>query len=719
MNDVMMGRYPQTWKANLNIKYITFNITEDCNLRCTYCYFTHKNSKTKMNIETAKAAVDFILSDTSLAIYDGVVWDFIGGEPTLEMDLIDEICDYILVKMYIMGHKWLNCYRIMIGTNGLLYGAEKVQKFVKKHGMNVLVNITVDGSKEKHDLSRIKVDGSGSYDDVSRILPMWFAQTGGVSTKATFSHEDLPFLKDSIVNLWQLGFKYVMANVVYEDVWHEGDVDIFESQLIALADYIIVNELWNDCSVRFFTPSYGYSKTESDMKSNYCGSGNMLAIDSNGDFFPCVRFLDTALNNRKGRRIGNIREGFDYDKIRAFNALTDVDQSDDECKRCLVSNGCSWCTGFNYDAADHDTIFQRKKFNCLMHKANVRADKYFWNRFEKATGRMSPMRYNQYTSKGKNQKYLFIMADDFSNYCHSAEGNTEPLSGKVMPEELISRAVSYCESNWITPVFVGFSSKKYYGYYISDFRNFDKKDEFNIDIINAIDSDDVSSYTFSNMIIFRAKYKEIPSFQKCLPYLAKTMRIELIITDVCEASEADIIDYRDKLLEIAKWLFAEWEKGNYLQVNVITDNLFLDKKSPCKCGDTKLTMAPDGNFYICPLAYQLGEESIGSLDTNCSTNSTFNKHIFLCEKCNAFGCENCRVLNKMKTGEYCVPFELECIKSNLEAEVSQLFEKMVLEGKLDLPFDIKSNGNDGKKYDPLVVLRGDTFMRKFRDAKFE
>ena len=132
MNDVMMGRYPQTWKANLNIKYITFNITEDCNLRCTYCYFTHKNSKTKMNIETAKAAVDFILSDTSLAIYDGVVWDFIGGEPTLEMDLIDEICDYILVKMYIMGHKWLNCYRIMIGTNGLLYGSEKVQKFVKK-----------------------------------------------------------------------------------------------------------------------------------------------------------------------------------------------------------------------------------------------------------------------------------------------------------------------------------------------------------------------------------------------------------------------------------------------------------------------------------------------------------------------------------------------------------------------------------------------------------
>ncbi len=52
------------------------------------------------------------------------MWDFIGGEPTLELPLIDKIVDYIKQRMYLLDHPWFNEYMISIGTNGLLYDSK-------------------------------------------------------------------------------------------------------------------------------------------------------------------------------------------------------------------------------------------------------------------------------------------------------------------------------------------------------------------------------------------------------------------------------------------------------------------------------------------------------------------------------------------------------------------------------------------------------------------
>lgn len=50
-----------------------------------------------MSVETAKKAVDFILAQEPK--FPAAVWGFIGGEPTLEIDLIDEVTDYIKMRM--------------------------------------------------------------------------------------------------------------------------------------------------------------------------------------------------------------------------------------------------------------------------------------------------------------------------------------------------------------------------------------------------------------------------------------------------------------------------------------------------------------------------------------------------------------------------------------------------------------------------------------------
>lgn len=361
-NNVLMGTLEKSWMYDKNIKYITFSVTDECNLRCSYCYFTHKTSKHKMTFNVARRAVDNILKDKSMLMYDGVVWDFIGGEPTLEMDLIDKLCDYILISMYKTKHKWFYNYRFMIGTNGLLYSSEKFQKFLEKHNTNLHVAITIDGNKEKHDLSRKKADGTGSYDEIISIIPKWISQTGNCTTKATFSSQDLPYLKDSIVSLWNNGITQVMANVVFEDVWKEGDDLIFENQLKLLADYIIDGKLWDTYSVKFFSQRLGYPRSDSEMKNNICGSGNMLAIDYEGKYYPCVRFMGSALNKHPAKSVGDIYKGINTNKIRSFYALSGLDISPRECIECPISSECSWCTGLNYDESINGTIFNRTAY---------------------------------------------------------------------------------------------------------------------------------------------------------------------------------------------------------------------------------------------------------------------------------------------------------------------------------------------------------------------
>ena len=79
---------------------ITFQVTEDCNLKCSYCYQTNKTHH-KMNFETAKKFIDYIFKNKNNPnfFYNeentlGFIIDFIGGEPFLEIDLIEQIVNY-------------------------------------------------------------------------------------------------------------------------------------------------------------------------------------------------------------------------------------------------------------------------------------------------------------------------------------------------------------------------------------------------------------------------------------------------------------------------------------------------------------------------------------------------------------------------------------------------------------------------------------------------
>lgn len=370
------------WEGG-NAKEITFIVTKDCQLACKYCYLVGKNTKERMSWDIAKRTIDYILDNEFDENFNhkSVVWDFIGGEPFLEIDLIDKICDYIKLELYKRNHHWFNSYRFSFSTNGINYHTEKVQNFIKKNLDHLSIGITIDGNELLHDLNRIYKDsGKGSYKDVVKNIPLWLSQFPNGATKVTICSENIPYITESVLHLFGLGIHDVNINCVFENVWKDGDDIRLEEQLMTLADAIIDNKLYQNNTCSFYWEYMGKPMDCKSENENWCGAGRMMAVDAAGNFYPCTRFAQYSLREKKAWIIGDVYNGIDKNKLRPFLTLDRCTQSTQECIDCEVASGCAWCQGENYDAADSATVFQRATAICKMHKARVRANNYYWNK---------------------------------------------------------------------------------------------------------------------------------------------------------------------------------------------------------------------------------------------------------------------------------------------------------------------------------------------------
>ncbi len=369
----------------LRTKNITFVVTEGCSLQCTYCYQVKKNPK-RMTKEVAKAAVDMIFDKQKInGYYDfddsqGVILDFIGGEPLLEVELIDYIVEYFKFKAFQLNHPWATNYAISISTNGVNFLDKKVQDFLMKNNGKVSIGITIDGNKELHDKCRLFPDGKGSYDIVEKAVKRWVEIDNKPQTKITLCPENVMYLNNALKNIWSLGVNGAFANCVFEEGWTVNDARILYSEMKKLADYLLDDERYKKYYCSLFDESIGVKSIET---KNWCGgNGEMLAIGTDGTCYPCIRFMDYCLEKAPSTPIGNIYDGLeDKTKQPFLKLLCSVDmitQSDDKCRNCLISQGCSLCTGYNYD--HFGTPNKRATYICVMHQARVLACRYYFQK---------------------------------------------------------------------------------------------------------------------------------------------------------------------------------------------------------------------------------------------------------------------------------------------------------------------------------------------------
>lgn len=351
-------------------KTITLVVTEDCNFRCRYCYMVHKNDHHRMGFDLARKAVDFFLAQP--VEFPSVTWEFLGGEPLLEVELIEQIMGYTMQRAYELGHPWFDAQAYSMSSNGSLYDEQAARRLLDRYGSRLGIGLTIDGPEHVHDLERRYSDGRGTHADVVKNIPAWLERNPNGSTKVTISHETLPFLAESILYLFGLGIRTVNANVVFENVWRSGDPEILEDQLDQLGAAIP-----GDCTCSLFSRGIG-NPLPASPEGRWCGCGRyMTAVDCTGVLYPCVRFMSHSLAHRSAMSIGDIWSGIDPAKLAPFEAKVPTPA---KCLSCDVASGCAWCRGFDYD--DTGRLDERATYICDMHKARVRANRRHWARVD-------------------------------------------------------------------------------------------------------------------------------------------------------------------------------------------------------------------------------------------------------------------------------------------------------------------------------------------------
>ena len=160
-----------TIKATLaNMRQITFEVTDSCNLKCEYCGYGKfyedydKRENVNLDIDVAKKIIDYLVelwnSPLNSSHDSNIYISFYGGEPLMNMPFLKEIVKY--TKNLNTKH---NRFTYSMTTNALLL--EKNMDFIVENKFNTLISL--DGNKENTGY-RVFHNGKPAYEQIIKNI---------------------------------------------------------------------------------------------------------------------------------------------------------------------------------------------------------------------------------------------------------------------------------------------------------------------------------------------------------------------------------------------------------------------------------------------------------------------------------------------------------------------------------------------------------------------
>lgn len=178
----------------------------------------------------------------------------------------------------------------------------------------------------------------------------------------------------------------------------------------------------------------------------------------------------------------------------------------------------------------------------------------------------------------------------------------------------------------------------------------------------------------NSSLVLRTTYQDfIRQYNSLKNNLHKFNRINIVFTDVHSFKDNDIPDYEKTLQSLSDTIFALYRNGNNVQLNLITDKMMLTGMNNCNAGIDNVTLAPDGNLYICPAFYFDNAHNNGNPTDGLQIA---NGHLLqlayapICRRCDAYNCKRCVWLNKKLTLEINTPSHQQCLMAHIERKIA-------------------------------------------------
>lgn len=228
-------RHEAKHNEDRRIKFMRISLTENCNLRCKYCFVNNiVKEKSTLSTEQFIPMVEYLISNNEHPRIQ-----YFGGEPLMKMDLI-MIGHEMLERARTEGR--IKSYTEDIVTNGILLDDKKMDYFIKN---NMQLIFSIDGWKKIHDENRIDALGNGTFDLVISKIEAFRNKGGHAYAIITPNKENLDVLDEVIKHLVnEYDFKDISINAPQpgSDGW-EIDGKIFASKIQKIFDFCETNNI--------------------------------------------------------------------------------------------------------------------------------------------------------------------------------------------------------------------------------------------------------------------------------------------------------------------------------------------------------------------------------------------------------------------------------------------------------------------------------------------
>ena len=314
-----------------NCDSITLDVTNNCNLRCIYCFEGYKkpeNMPPEIAVDAIKKAYKEVPRETGTFTIN-----FFGGEPLLNWPAIKAVIDYC-------NEAKLNV-RYGITTNLVGLTDEMLTYFDDN---SVYVMVSIDGIREVHNKNR-----SNSYDRVvSNIKRM--SELGlniFIEARMTILPEDVKYALKGVQEIFNMGIDNICPMVVTDVHWDKQHLFELEKFYVDLNNYYIAllnqEDLKRNISIKrtdeVLTNILSPDLDDPIMCPIF--SDRWCTIDVHGDVYPCHQLPTSKDEIKLPQKLGNIYTGVD-DELIYSNAenLIKAAYSKPECKNCYGRSIC-------------------------------------------------------------------------------------------------------------------------------------------------------------------------------------------------------------------------------------------------------------------------------------------------------------------------------------------------------------------------------------------
>ena len=348
--------------AGFPLTTMVLNVTNKCNLACTYCYEygedkivdTKYGDQPKfMAEETAKESVEFLLEESRGQEVAHIT--FFGGETLLNFPVLQDTVAYARRRAAEEGKR----IEFSLTTNATLLRPEIIEWLADNQ---IGVTISIDGPKEVQDGLRVFHNGKGSYDVVEPKIKELLKRhkTRPIGARVTLTQKNMDVLRifqhlTEDMGFWEVG----LAPVTTQD---QRDYAITsEGKDKMLEQFEILAQEWLECALK--DEHHGFSNVKDTLeeihkgvsKAYGCGAGlGLMGVATDGDVSLCHRFAGSPEHT-----IGSISEGIDREKQEEFLVDHHI-ASKTDCHSCwarpICSGGCYHEAHVQYGTSSHPNL---------------------------------------------------------------------------------------------------------------------------------------------------------------------------------------------------------------------------------------------------------------------------------------------------------------------------------------------------------------------------